>query len=47
MSEDDVDASAAAGATRLVVSASAVEPQAQREEISAFAERLNLTGGEA
>lgn len=42
MSQEDVDAFAAAGTTRLVVSASAVEPQAQRDEISAFAERLTL-----
>lgn len=42
MSEDDVDALAAAGATRVVVSATSADPQVQREEISAFAERLRL-----
>jgi probable F420-dependent oxidoreductase len=42
MSEEDVEASVAAGTTRLVVSATEVDPQAQREEISAFAERLRL-----
>jgi alkanesulfonate monooxygenase SsuD/methylene tetrahydromethanopterin reductase-like flavin-dependent oxidoreductase (luciferase family) len=34
MSQDDVEASAAAGTARLVVSATEVDPQAQREEIS-------------
>jgi probable F420-dependent oxidoreductase len=42
MSQDDVEAMAAAGATRVVVSATSADPQAQREEISAFAERLKL-----
>jgi len=42
MSEDDVEALAAAGATRVVVSATSADPQVQREEISAFAERLRL-----
>ncbi|MEA2669231.1 MAG: hypothetical protein QOJ33_2165 [Chloroflexota bacterium] len=42
MSEDDVEAMAAAGATRVVVSATSADPQVQREEISAFAERLKL-----
>jgi len=42
MSEEDVQSSAAAGTTRLVVSAAAVDPQAQREDISAFAQRLKL-----
>ncbi len=42
MSEDDVEALAAAGTTRVVVSATSADPQAQREEISAFAERFKL-----
>lgn len=42
MSQDDVEAMAAAGATRVVVSATSADPQVQREEISAFAERLKL-----
>jgi probable F420-dependent oxidoreductase len=42
MSEEDVEALAAAGAARVVVSATSADPQAQREEISAFAERLKL-----
>jgi alkanesulfonate monooxygenase SsuD/methylene tetrahydromethanopterin reductase-like flavin-dependent oxidoreductase (luciferase family) len=42
MSQDDVEASAAAGTARLVVSATEVDPQAQREEISQFAARLML-----
>jgi hypothetical protein len=42
MSQDDVEASAAAGTARLVVSATEVDPQAQREEISQFAARLKL-----
>jgi probable F420-dependent oxidoreductase len=42
MSQDDVEALAAAGATRVVVSATSADPQVQREEISAFAERLKL-----
>jgi probable F420-dependent oxidoreductase len=42
MSDDDVEALAAAGTTRVVVSATGIDPQAQREEISAFAERLKL-----
>ena len=42
MSDDDVEALATAGTTRVVVSATAIDPQAQRDEISAFAERLKL-----
>ena len=42
MSEDDLEAYTAAGTTRLVVSATAVDPSAQREEISAFAERFAI-----
>ncbi|HEX9096018.1 MAG TPA: TIGR03619 family F420-dependent LLM class oxidoreductase [Candidatus Dormibacteraeota bacterium] len=42
MSEDDVETLAAAGTTRVVVSATSADPQAQREEISAFAARLKL-----
>jgi hypothetical protein len=42
MSQEDVDGLAAAGTTRLVVSAAEIDPNAQREEISAFAERHHL-----
>jgi alkanesulfonate monooxygenase SsuD/methylene tetrahydromethanopterin reductase-like flavin-dependent oxidoreductase (luciferase family) len=42
MSEGDVEAHAVNGTTRLVVGTSALDPQAQREELSAFAERLKL-----
>ena len=42
MTEDDVEALAAAGTTRVVVSATDADPQAQREEISAFGERFKL-----
>ena len=42
MSQADAEALAAAGATRVVVSATSADPQVQREEISAFAERLKL-----
>ena len=42
MSEDDVEALAAAATTRVVVSATSADPQAQREEVSAFAERFKL-----
>jgi hypothetical protein len=42
MSQDDVDDMAAAGTTRLVMSAAELDPQAQREEISAFAERHQI-----
>jgi hypothetical protein len=42
MSEEDLQDFQTAGTTRLVVSATELDPQAQREEISAFAQRLNL-----
>jgi alkanesulfonate monooxygenase SsuD/methylene tetrahydromethanopterin reductase-like flavin-dependent oxidoreductase (luciferase family) len=42
MSCDDVDALAMGGATRIVVSATEIDPNAQREETSAFAERHKL-----
>ena len=42
MSREDVEAQAANGVTRLVVGAAALDPHAQREEISAFAECLEL-----
>jgi probable F420-dependent oxidoreductase len=42
MSQDDVEALAAAGATRVVVSATSADRQVQRDEISAFAERFKL-----
>jgi probable F420-dependent oxidoreductase len=42
MSEDDVEAHAAAGTTRLVVGASSLDPAAQRNELSAFANRFKL-----
>jgi probable F420-dependent oxidoreductase len=42
MSEEDVEAASVAGTTRLVVSATEVDPHAQHDEISAFAERLKL-----
>ena len=43
MSGADVEAFAAQGTTRLVVSTAAIDPQEQRDEISAFAERLKLS----
>jgi probable F420-dependent oxidoreductase len=42
MSAADVEAFAAQGTTRLVVSTAAIDPLEQRDEISAFAERLKL-----
>ena len=42
MSSESIDAQAANGVTRLVVGAAALDPRAQREELSAFAERLEL-----
>jgi probable F420-dependent oxidoreductase len=42
MSAADVEAFAAQGITRLVVSPATTEPQEQRDQISAFAERLKL-----
>ncbi|GAA3039094.1 TIGR03619 family F420-dependent LLM class oxidoreductase [Streptosporangium longisporum] len=42
MSADQVEALAAQGVTRIVVSATATEPDRQREEMSAFAERFAL-----
>ena len=43
MSGADADALAAQGVTRLVVSTAATDLQEQRDEISAFAERLRLS----
>ncbi|MEU4538989.1 TIGR03619 family F420-dependent LLM class oxidoreductase [Streptosporangium sp. NPDC023825] len=42
MTVDQVDAFAAQGVTRIVVSATATEPEQQREELSAFAQRFAL-----
>ncbi len=42
MSAADVAAHAANGTTRLVVGPAALDPRGQREEISAFADRLKL-----
>jgi len=46
MSEGDVEALAAVGTTRVVVSATSADPRAQREEISAFAERFRFPQGQ-
>jgi probable F420-dependent oxidoreductase len=45
MSPGDVEARAAAGVTRLVVSPGTADPAQQRDELSAFAERLGLAPG--
>ncbi|WP_214411932.1 LLM class F420-dependent oxidoreductase [Sphaerisporangium fuscum] len=42
MSAESVEELAAQGVTRLVVSSSAMEPDAQREELTAFAKRFGL-----
>jgi probable F420-dependent oxidoreductase len=42
MSAEQVDALAAQGVTRLVVGATAADPQRQRDEMSAFAQRFGL-----
>jgi hypothetical protein len=42
MTERDVEAMAAQGVTRIVVSPAAAGPRARREELSAFAERFGL-----
>ncbi|MEV7012092.1 TIGR03619 family F420-dependent LLM class oxidoreductase [Streptosporangium sp. NPDC051022] len=42
MTVDQVEAFAAQGVTRIVVSATATEPERQREEMSAFAQRFAL-----
>jgi hypothetical protein len=42
MSAADVQAHASNGTTRLVVGAAAPDPRGQRDEISAFADRLRL-----
>jgi probable F420-dependent oxidoreductase len=44
MTADDVAAHAAQGATRLVVGPAATDEAGQRDELSAFAARLGLTG---
>jgi probable F420-dependent oxidoreductase len=46
MSDDDLDALAVAGIARVVVSATSDDPQAQREEISAFATRFRFARGQ-
>ncbi|TMB89546.1 MAG: TIGR03619 family F420-dependent LLM class oxidoreductase [Chloroflexi bacterium] len=43
MTPEIVEAHAASGVTRMVIGTSALDPQAQRDEISAFAERLKLS----
>lgn len=45
MSTGKVEAFAAQGVTRIVVSATAVEPDRQRDEMSAFAQRFALSRG--
>ncbi|MCK2219452.1 TIGR03619 family F420-dependent LLM class oxidoreductase [Actinomadura sp. ATCC 31491] len=42
MTEDDIEAMAAQGVTRLVVSPATAEPGTQREELEAFARRFGL-----
>jgi hypothetical protein len=42
MSVEDVEAQAADGVTRLVVSAASFDPSEQRDQLSAFAERMGL-----
>jgi len=42
MSADDVNAHARNGTTRLVVGVTSLDPREQRDEISAFADRLKL-----
>jgi hypothetical protein len=42
MSVEDVAAQAADGVTRLVVAAASLDPQEQRDQLSAFAERHGL-----
>lgn len=44
MTIDQVEALAAEGVTRIVVGVTATEPDQQREEMSAFAERFALLG---
>jgi hypothetical protein len=44
MSPNDVAAHAARGTTRLLVGSSSTDPVQQRDELSAFAERLGLAG---
>ncbi|GAA3736129.1 TIGR03619 family F420-dependent LLM class oxidoreductase [Plantactinospora mayteni] len=43
MSTEQVEALAAQGVTRMVVSATSTEPEQQRDQMSAFAERFGLT----
>jgi len=43
MSADDVDAHARNGTARLVVGVTSLDPREQRDEISAFADRLKLS----
>ena len=45
ISAADVEAHAGGGTTRLVVGVSSADPDEQRAEISAFAERLGLAPG--
>jgi hypothetical protein len=44
MTADDVAAHAAQGTTRLVVAPAATDEAGQRDELSAFAARLDLAG---
>ena len=43
MTAESLEAHAATGVTRMVIGTSALDPQAQRDEISAFAQRLKLS----
>ncbi|WP_327581420.1 TIGR03619 family F420-dependent LLM class oxidoreductase [Nonomuraea sp. NBC_00507] len=47
MTEEDVERLAGQGVTRIVVSPAAAEPQARRDELSAFAERFGLRAAAA
>lgn len=44
MSAERVEAFAAQGVTRIVVSPTTTEPEQQRDEMSAFAQRFSLLG---
>ena len=44
MTPERVEAYAAQGVTRIVVGATATEPDRQRDEMSAFAQRFGLSG---
>jgi hypothetical protein len=47
MPAERVEAFAAEGVTRIVVGVTAAEPDPQRDEMSAFAERFGLSGSPA